>query len=438
MDCRTHSGVEYYIEFSGKHKERRIRIDVQSHSVLFGSGAIACVSQIVWNNLGDNMKDPMIDEFPTLYGLSSKGGVKVWKIEVHKNSDGPLIVTTHGQLDGKMQVSKEKVLVGKNIGKANETTPYEQALAQAESKWKKQHDKNYVEDQSQLQAEGNLLPMLAQKYNDRKHTLIWPVWIQPKLNGVRCLVQRKGNKIFYWSRKAKQYKNFNLYMDQEFLSFMEDGEILDGEMYNHGDITFQELISLIKDEKTPDLDGLKKYVKFHWYDRVSNQSFGERYYQWKKHIPNGVNYIRLVFSQVVSSEDTLKLWHGKFVEDGYEGTIVRSGGNEPYCLQYRDNQLQKYKDFIDEEFPILDVFEGKGKDEGCAIFHCQSRSKVGGSYGDGTFDVRCKGTYALRKQQWADREEYRGSGILLTVRFQTLSDEGIPIFPVGIAVRDYE
>ncbi len=379
--------------------------------------------------------------FPPLYGLSSKGVVKYWHIRVGHCPEGAQIITEHGQLGGKMQTAVETVREGKNIGKANETSALEQASLQAQSKWKKQHDKNYsekapeVEDQSSIGGT-KLLPMLAQKYHERKKYLEWPVWVQPKLNGVRCLVQRKGDKIFYWSRKAKQYKNFNLYMDQEFLSFMKDGEVLDGEMYNHGEITFQELISLIKDEKTPDLKALKRYVKFHCYDRVSDESFGARYYVWKNDIPNGVNYLRLVRTLVLHDENTMKEWHGRFVEDGYEGTIIRSGDLSPYRLQYRDNQLQKYKDFVDAEFPIVDCFEGKGKDEGSAIFHCATTNHTGGSYGDGTFDVRCKGTYEMRQKQWRERKHYIGKQ--LTVRYQTLSDDGIPIFPVGIVVRDYE
>jgi len=388
-------------------------------------------------------------KFPILYGLSSKGTVKQWSVFVQEFIDHSTIIIEHGQLGGKIQTATEKVHKGKNIGKANETTPFEQACLQAESKWKKQHDKNYSEKAPEL-VEGTtepvdssvggtkLLPMLAQKYNERKKYLVWPVFVQSKLNGVRCLVERKGNKIFYWSRKAKQYKNFNLYMDPEFLSFMEDGEILDGEMYNHGDITFQELISLIKDEKNPDLDSLKKYVKFWHYDRPSGKGgFKDRYLKWRlENRPVDSTYIKLVDTYLVDNEDMLLRKHRIFMADGYEGTIVRSGGDEPYNFQYRDNQLQKYKDFIDAEFPIVGCKEGKGKDEGTAIFRCQSKSRTGGSYEDGTFDVRCKGTYTKRRKQWQDWKHFVGEP--LTVRYQTLSDEGIPIFPVGIAVRDYE
>jgi len=380
--------------------------------------------------------------FPTLYGVSSKGVTKVWKISV-KDVFGDLtaaeILVEHGQLGGKIQESPEIIRNGKNIGKSNETSPFEQAVLEAESKWKKKHDANYTEDKAcslgQVIAVGEaikkkLLPMLAQKYKERAKHIVWPAFIQPKLNGVRCLVERKAGKITFWSRKSKQYKNFNLYMEQEFLSFMRDGDILDGEMYNHGDMTFQELMSLIKDEKHPELDKLKKYVKFHCYDAPDTKlGFKDRYFEYRNEIPNGLNYLRLVFTVAVKNEKEVAKYHAQFMEEGYEGSIIRSGGNEPYNFQYRDNQLQKNKDFMDDEFEIVGCDEGTGKDEGKAIFVCRIKTGL-------EFSVRCKGVDAVRQEQWTNRKKYMG--LELTVRYQCLSDDGIPIFPVGIIVRDYE
>lgn len=380
-------------------------------------------------------------EFPTLYGVSSKGVTKVWKISVFPTSGLTLngnatILVEHGQLDGKIQKSPEVIREGKNVGKANETSPYEQAVLEAESKWTKKHDSNYTEHLPKIDAGMGkitlkLLPMLAQKYKERAKHIVWPAFIQPKLNGVRCLVERKDNKIFFWSRKAKLYKNFNLYMEQEFLSFMKNGDILDGEMYNHGDVTFQELMSLIKDEKNPELDKLKKYVKFWWYDRPTTEKLGfeERYIKYRYDIPNGLNYLRLVETIKLPSDSHLAKIHAEYTQAGYEGSIIRSGGNEPYNFQYRDNQLQKHKDFLDDEFEIVGCDEGAGKDEGKAIFVCRIKGGL-------EFSVRCKGADAVRQEQWTNRKKYMGKE--LTVRYQTLSDDGIPIFPVGIIVRDYE
>jgi len=376
-------------------------------------------------------------KFPTLYGLTSKGVTKVWSIQVTAGSDtckgDAVILVKHGQLSGKIQESPETIRLGMNIGKSNETTPFEQACLEAESKWKKKHDANYTEKlpEGESNVELKLLPMLAQKYKERAKYIVWPAYIQPKLNGVRCLVERKNGKITFWSRKAKQYKNFNLYMEQEFLGFMKDGDILDGEMYNHGEITFQQLMSLIKDEKRPEIEQLKKYVKFWCYDRPTTEKLGfaDRYIKYRQNIPNGLNYLRLVETIKIMSPKDIDKVHGEYTAAGYEGSIIRSGGDEAYNFQYRDNQLQKHKDFLDDEFKITGCKEGTGKDEGKAIFRCITK-------GGNEFDVRCKGADEIRIEQWKNRKNYMGKE--LTVRYQTLSDDGIPIFPVGIIVRDYE
>jgi DNA ligase-1 len=377
---------------------------------------------------------PVIVTFPTLYGVSSKGIVKVWKIAVHKGVKDAMIVVEHGQWNGKMQTSPETIREGKNTGKANETSAFEQAQLEAQSKWKKKHDSNYTDVYPDLnykkEPEFKILPMLAQKYKERAKHIVWPAFIQPKLNGVRCLVERKGNTINFWSRKAKLYKNFNLYMEQEFLSFMKDGEILDGEMYNHGDVTFQELMSLIKDEKNPEIDKLKKLVKFHCYDHPDTKlGFKDRYFNWRQTVPNGQNYLRLVETIKIIDPKHIDKVHGEYTSAGYEGSIIRSGGDEPYNFQYRDNQLQKHKDFMDDEFEIVGCDQGVGKDEGKAIFVCKIKGGL-------EFSVRCKGADSVRQEQWTNRKKYMGKE--LTVRYQTLSDDGIPIFPVGIIVRDYE
>jgi len=381
----------------------------------------------------------MEKKFPTLYGLSSKGVVKSWKIWVAEFPLESAIMVEHGQIEGKKQLAVETIREGKNIGKSNETSPFEQAVLEAESKWNKKHDSNYTESlpEGETNIELKLLPMLANKYKERKHTIDWMnTFEQPKLNGCRCLVERRNDKITFWSRKSKQYRNFNLYMEQEFLSFMKNGDILDGEMYNHRDITFQELMSLITDETTPNLESLKKYVKFHCYDRPSGDlDFSNRYLKYRHDIPNGLNYLRLVETFKVTSEKDVALHHGHFIADGYEGSIIRSG-NEPYKFQYRANQLLKNKDFYDAEYKIIGCKEGTGKDEGKAIFRCVTEEGVGGITGIGDFDVRCKGTDKYRSKQWENRLKYIGE--MLTVRYPSFTDDKIPQHGVGVIVRDYE
>jgi ATP-dependent DNA ligase len=120
-------------------------------------------------------------------------------------------------------------------------------------------------------------------------------------------------------------------------------------------------------------------------------------------------------------------YHQDFVTDNFEGTMVRSGGDEPYRMQYRSPSLLKLKDFMDEHFLVVGMKEGVGKAEGTAILRCALPN-------GGEFDVRCKGTDSSRKYQWDHPEEFINR--YLTVKFQNYSDSGCPIFPVGMELRD--
>lgn len=369
----------------------------------------------------------------TLYGLSSNGTVKVWDITVNSTELGAEIVVVHGQLHGKKQTAIEKIKEGKNVGRSNETTPYEQAVLEAESTWKKKQDKGYRTTIDELNdpKEKPKLPMLAQKYSERSHNLVWPVYVQPKLNGARCLVRREGSEIKFFTRGNKEFKVLK-HLIPDFLKVIpEGGPDRDGELYNHCQISFQKIMSLLKEEKNPDWDAIKKYIRFYNYDVATTEGFKHRH---KELVDEG--YIIKVPTYLARTKEEVQALHEGFMREKYEGTMIRSGGDEPYTYQYRSTSLQKNKDFDDAEFTIVGCKEGKGKDEGKAIFRCQTDKTTGGSFGDGSFDVRCEGEDEKRIEQWENWKSYVGKP--LTVRFKGYSEEGIPQHPVGVDVRDYE
>ena len=367
-------------------------------------------------------------QWPTLYGQTSTGKVKVWNIQVKWEtfSSPATIEITHGQEGGRQQSTSRTLTEGKNHGRANATTPAKQAEMEAEALWTKKKDKGYHEDRAALsvQEEDTRLPMLALKYEDRKHDVEWPAYVQPKLNGVRCLIERVGGTIIFHSRGAKQFTTLS-HLVPDCLAVMKDGDMLDGELYNHGEITFQELVSLIKNGKNTDPARVARYVKFWNYDRVVDAPF---YMRSASLTAQGS--IVLVPTYPVTGEHEMRKYHGMFVQQGFEGTMVRSGGAEPYRLKYRSPSLLKVKDFQTEEFLIVGAEEGAGKSEGQAVFVCQTSNGK-------KFGCRCKGTDDSRREQWSNRNEYINKKVL-TVKFQSWSDEGIPVFPVGECIRDYE
>ena len=121
--------------------------------------------------------------------------------------------------------------------------------------------------------------------------------------------------------------------------------------------------------------------------------------------------------------------HKTYVEEGYEGLIIRSQDGK-YEPDHRSSSLLKLKSFKDDEFEIVDFKEGKGNDKNTVIFTCKTNedSKF--------FEVRPRGTREERRKMFENGKSYIGKS--LTVKYFELTDDGIPRFPVGIAVRDYE
>jgi len=135
-----------------------------------------------------------------------------------------------------------------------------------------------------------------------------------------------------------------------------------------------------------------------------------------------------VDTKIARDETDIKKWHDKWVQEGFEGVIVRNAAGL-YKVKHRSPDLQKYKEFIDDEFEITGGHEGSGPDMGTVVFEVKNEEGK-------TFSVRPKGTREARAEWYKDIKNLIGKE--LTVRYQNLSEDSIPIFPVGIAVRDYE
>lgn len=206
--------------------------------------------------------------------------------------------------------------------------------------------------------------MLAHKVDQTKVDYTKPVFMQPKLDGVRCVIAIEDNQVIARSRTGKQWLNIQHVTEslQQFFASNPD-TVLDGELYNH-DLRndFEKIISLVRKQKPTSDDRIEaaKLVQFHCYDYISNDDFSTRR-QKLQTMPiysNCVLFVDTMF--VVTQADSVKL-HAKNLAQGYEGSILRL--NAPYECK-RSRNLQKFKDFHDTEATIVDFVEGKGKRSG--------------------------------------------------------------------------
>jgi DNA ligase-1 len=375
-------------------------------------------------------------EVPILYGMSKNGKVKQWqaKVVMNENRTATIIIES-GYVDGKIQEKPKLIKKGKNIGKVNETTPFEQAVSESKSKWNAKRDDNYEPEQMNPNnyIPRLMLPQCAMKPGAGK--IVYPAYIQPKLNGVCNLAElcpdSKFNYTLHHHTRGGHLFETLQHLD-EWLLRLDAPAPVHGELYKHG-WSLQKIGSYTKKIKTDqhlleywlyDIGWLE--VTFKYRIRWLQFHIGEL----NKFFPECP--IKFVPTKIVNDPIEAKLVHDTFVQQGFEGAMLRNV-NGMYMYQFNSDDLVKMKSFQDDEFEIVGGKEGTGTDEGCIIYRCITES---GS----EFDTRPRGTVENRKQMFIDLPNAIGK--MLTVRYAELSEDGIPLQPVGIpeaeAIRDYE
>jgi len=210
-------------------------------------------------------------------------------------------------------------------------------------------------------------PMLAYKVDKKPVDWSENVFIQPKLDGVRCVIQLDNDKVVSHSRTGKQFFNIAHIEEslQDFFAHSPD-VVLDGELYNH-DLRddFEKIISLVRKQKPTSDDRLqaKNLIQFHCYDyieTVMDQPYGYRMNQLTT--SDMYSYcVKYVPTNIVLRMDDAKVYHARNLANDYEGSILRL--DKPY-QQKRSYNLQKFKDFSDTEATIVGYETGKGKRTG--------------------------------------------------------------------------
>jgi DNA ligase-1 len=342
-----------------------------------------------------------------------------------------------GEDGGKDQEFRKEVTSGKNIGKKNETTKLQQAQSEAKSMWTKQLEAGCVTDKNSLDEKVNILPMLANKWEERHKHVSEPFYVQPKLDGVRMLLGKYNGKFLMLSRTGKEVKHMD-HIGNEVKGLLKEGEFLDGENYSPNK-TFEEITGLCRTSLQSSADGKDLGgIKFFVFDKFNlnsqNETFEIRQNNLKKFFSKKFKNLEMVETKILHSKKFIEAEHDKYVSQGYEGIMIRDRQGV-YGLAERSNKLLKFKKFQTEEYEIVGANEGTGKDAGTVVWVC----KRGGPESKGLnpeFAVRPTGSLAQRKQWFRNRDQYIGR--LLTVKFQNLTEYGFPRFPVGLGIRDYE
>jgi DNA ligase-1 len=360
-------------------------------------------------------------ELPKIFKADVAGGTRVWWSEVGEDKWEGYWRTHSGTLNGVITTS-----VWKEVELKSQSTIREQALFYANAEMKKKLRTDYktkIEDIDETRF-SYIRPMLAGKYVGWQR----PCFVQPKLDGVRCLANKDG----LWTRTNSKIIS-TPHIEGVLKNFFSiwPSVILDGELYNH-DLhdNFNKLISLAR--KTipsfADLEESAELVEYWIYDCFDLDypkfKFEERWQFLEYNVFDlWLEKIVKVPTKLITTEEELDIYNIELLTDGYEGQIVRL--NSAY-EQKRSDKLLKRKEFVDEEYELLDILEGAGQWSGFAkIAVCQlpnGKEFRAGISGDQAFCLKLLG----------EKDKYNS----VTIKYQALTPDGIPRFP--IAIKFYE
>lgn len=354
--------------------------------------------------------------FKRLFYVGKTGSVHQWDIW----TVGSIIMTRHGQVNGKLQESSKQA-TAKNVGRSNATTSVQQAELEASAMHTHKLKRKYSltpEEASQTL----FLPMLAHNFKKNYHGINYPVMVQRKYDGFRCLAEKENGVVTLYSREGEVF-NLN-HISNELATYIPEGYVVDGELYRHK-TKFQRIASWIK-KSHPE----SKTLKFIMYDvpesDVSDRDAAER--NLILQTMNTRKWISIEIAETFSAntkEEVLE-YEEKFVADDYEGAIVRIP-KAKYQYGYRSYSLLKVKSFDDEEFEVIGGHCGVGKMSNQCIFEC--RTKEGE-----TFNVVPMGSAPERCAYLTNVSKYIGK--MLTVKFKGKSILGKPLQPIGKAFRE--
>jgi ATP-dependent DNA ligase len=386
-----------------------------------------------------------LPKYDTLFSLDKSGKIRFYLQTLEYVDDGQYyrLSSSTGLWLGKPTTSITRITKAKR-----NNTLYEQAVIQANSSFNDKKNEGYKTEQdlrdfaiardielpeditpSQmfqfLKIKYNTdtrwypLPMLAEKYAPHKKKVAFPGFVQPKLNGVRCLAlwDQDDNCVVLVSRGGKTY--FIPHIEKQLKPFFQTNPhiILDGELYCHGK-RLQHISGAARREKDA-----PEWLEYHVYDMISDAHQSERLVQASANVfilrsQWGAKDIHFVQPYSISSHEQIKEWHDSFVMNGYEGAMYRNP-NGKYGVSFRVTDLLKVKEFIDEEFEIVGCKTDPDKTVGESFVFILKND-----LNDETFEARPTGS-VRDKETWYSRIDSL-LGKKATVRYQERTAKELP------------
>lgn len=384
-----------------------------------------------------------------VYSKDKNGNVIQFSAELIKSPDNIEPATINmlaGRKGGKLTPKPRYVKVGKNLGKANATTINEQAEFELERLYRSKYEKGYcdrIEDiKDGKQSNEAKKPQGALVYWEEKKKLLGHkfVYVQPKLNGIRCLIKRMDDGDFrFTSRSAKMIVEFPLIVDELKNKFdIPVGATIDCEIYLHDPIgmPFDTLKGLVLAKKNLKIE--RNTLEAHVYDYILDEDNVKPYEERKsdldslfdgvdsKYVVNTETLVIELTDDVEENERRLQAYHDTKVLNHYEGIMLRLP-NGTYNWGHKTIVILKFKVFHDKEFKVIDIYTAENDDQK-VMFKCITEDgKIFNSSVEGKKDV----TY---NEYYLNREKYIGKWV--NICYQAWSIHGVPYILTATYFRE--
>ena len=395
-----------------------------------------------------------------LISRDTKGKIRIaiLSYELIKEEDNRYFVIHRisGQLHGK-RTQQPDILVDR--GKATRSL-WDQVDLQINHLVKEKKDKGYreVEKDPEEYTESELnnilgttvtsqdgvpKPMLAKQVDKVTNTKIFDKewYASRKIDGLRALIYMgEDGELHTASRGAMNYDEamYEILSNPILIEIFKEnkGLIMDGEAYHHG-FSLQQLNSIARTQKTAVDYGI---LQFYWYDIVdTNSTFDERW-AYMQDIKDKYNLsfdperifkrdelrIQFVPQQLISGYDNMLKLHNQFVEEGWEGLVIRDP-DVVYRPNGRTNDMIKIKVYKSEDFLVTGYELGlRGSED--MVFICETA--------DGKeFKAKPLGD-RLQKEEYVENFDSLYKGHVGECKFFYYSDDGVPLQPCFKAFRD--
>ncbi len=360
----------------------------------------------------------IIKEYPVLHLDLSTGKRRFWKIWIEKEKDHYLLKREYGIILGKItrpipiQMLDEKKIITKAnalFKKKKEEGFYE----------KKNQKKNQIQTKQHI-----IRPMGAHKLDDFHQRLHYPVCVQRKLDGYRCLAHSHHKKIELLSRNMKPFSHLpHIRKELEKINELKEKNIyLDGELYSH-DLKLHNIGSIVRKQYVNDanIERMKEvsYYVFDIFDvNKMDMTFEERYDYLKKNIFDKYDfqYIKLVSCVRVNNYEGVLKENELYLSEGYEGVIVRNLDGL-YQWNKKSYDVLRTKEFKKGIFKVVDTKEGEGAQSGAILFgvECLKDPKL-------HFWVMPVGTLEERRKMMKNSKKYIGKKVI--VKYLDIDSKG--------------